>query len=421
MGETVIAAPPIQVWCLLRDQFEQVTPVQAHLGPRADFVFDTAWDPVSMLHAAPDVVVGVNEHHYEVTECLLAARQATIPTLTVQDGILEWRCQYENPLFGAGGGSPQHQPVMSDKIACIGRQSARQLERWGNAGQCEVIGMPRLDHLLECPMPDRPKAGRRRLLVMTAKKAGFTPSQLAITLQSLAEVRRRLEKRPDVELWWRVSETCARRLGVPNRLYRPAGTGAEPISRSPSLLPLTAVLSEVDAVITTPSTAILESMLMGRPVAVLDYHNVPRFVPTAWTIAAEAHIAPVVEELLAPSARKIAFQEDCLHDVLACDGPAAPRLGRLLELMAAAGRSCRAAGTRLSLPPRLLPEEGGSSIRPPDLSALYPEASVFREEDLLQLQVRLARAEGEIVRLRQRLRRQSLAGRVFAAVRRGWR
>jgi hypothetical protein len=41
------------------------------------------------------------------------------------------------------------------------------------------------------------------------------------------------------------------------------------------------VLASVDAVISTPSTAMLEGMLQGLPVAVLDFHNRPHYVPAA--------------------------------------------------------------------------------------------------------------------------------------------
>src|SRR5690349_17682465 len=95
---------PLTVWCLLQDQLGHVKPAEERLDGAARFVYDAAWDPAAMLAAEPDVVVCVNEHYSEVTDCLLAAQRAGIPTLTVQDGILEWRCQYENPLFGHGGG-----------------------------------------------------------------------------------------------------------------------------------------------------------------------------------------------------------------------------------------------------------------------------------------------------------------------------
>jgi hypothetical protein len=395
---------PITVWCLMGDQFGHVKPVEEYLGPAATFLYDGEWDAGAMLRAAPDVALCVNEFHVGVTHCLLAAQQAGIPTLTVQDGILEWRCQYENPLFGSGGGSPQHQPVFADKIACIGRQSARQIERWGNPHRCEVVGMPRLDYLLARPQEGRVRGRTKRLLVMTAKKAGFTPDQVEITVRALQDIQAYFRPLGDVELWWRVSHQCESRLEISNRMHQPES--AE----------LAAVLREVDAVITTPSTAMLEAMLLHRPVAVLDYHNVPRFVPSAWSISAPGHIPAVVEELLDPPARKLAYQEDCLHDALECASPAAPRLAELLRIMACAGRLAREAGTRFSLPARLVPIDGASTWAAPSPGDLYPEADVFRERDPTHLQVRLARAESENARLRKRLRNQSLSVTMAAAV-----
>ena len=125
----------IKAWCLMRDQYAHVKPVEETFGAAAEFIYDSEWDADKLTAAEPDIVVCVNDHSYEVAQCLLAARGAGIPSLVVQDGILEWRCQYENPRFGAGGAAPQHQPVMADKIACIGAQSARQIAAWGNAAE----------------------------------------------------------------------------------------------------------------------------------------------------------------------------------------------------------------------------------------------------------------------------------------------
>lgn len=397
---------PLRVWCLMRDQFAHVRPVEAFMEARARFTYDDSWEPARLLEARPDVVLCVNDWPSGVARCLDAARDAGIPSLVLQDGILEWRCQYENPLFGAGGGAPQHQPVLADRIACIGRQSARQIAAWGNAGRVEATGMPRLDHLLARQRRAR-RAPGECILVMTAKKAGFTEAQSAVTLRSLRDVREHLAALPGVEVIWRVSGEMAEALGVAN------------LMRETSSVELAEVVERSDAVITTPSTAILETMLLDRPVAALDYHNVPRYVPTAWTISARDHIAPVVAELLAPDARKMAFQSDCLHDSLECDGPAAPRVAALIERMAAGDRggampAAGAAGASGA--------DGGSDVAgangaradgSPLLAELYPGQEVFAERDVQRLQVRLARAEKDRDRLERQLRRRSVMHRLY--------
>ena len=378
----------LDIWCLLKDQFAHVKPVEESLGADAAFHYDDRWDPVALLDAKPDLVLCVNDYPYDIVRCLDAARQAGIPSLTLQDGILEWRCQFENPLFAAGGGAPQHQPVMADKIACLGHQSARQIAAWGNAAKVEVTGMPRLDHLLRRPATAVSSPGHR-ILVMTAKNPGFTPAQRELTLRSLNDVKTYLESKPDVTVLWRVSGSVAAALQVENQM------------NEISSLELAAVIERADAVITTPSTAMLEAMLLGRPVAALDYHNVPRFVPTAWTISAASHIEPVVMELLHPLATKKAFQCDCLADCLECDGPAAARVAVLIRRMIESPQP---------FPANLL--NNGHALRQ------GTSAPVVVLTDAQALQLRLARAENENVRLKETLAAQRLPARLARGVRR---
>jgi hypothetical protein len=165
-------------------------------------------------------------------------------------------------------------------------------------------------------------------------------------------------------------------------------------------LELVKILEQVDAVISTPSTAILEAMLLGRPVAALDYHNVPRYLPTAWTISARDQIGAVVSELLAPAGAKMAFQRDCLADTLECEGTAAERIRELMSRMTEQGREARRTGATLKLPADLLGSGKTFHVfgRPP-LAALYPEPTAFAESSVEALQVRLARAENERSRL----------------------
>lgn len=382
-------SPRLHVWCLVEGQKDHVTPVEEHLGDRAVFTYDDEWDPDRLVSASPDIIVCVNDWPYGIVRCIDAARRSAIPSVVLQDGILEWRCQYENPLFGAAGGAPQHQPVMADHIACIGAHSGRQIEAWGNPGKAVVTGMPRLDHLLERRMGPAERPGRR-LLVMTAKTPGFTREQVDTTLRSLQDLKRYLDTRPDLQVIWRVSRSLVDALGVQNTFATTASTE------------LASLLGQVDAVITTPSTAMLEAMVLDRPVAALDYHNVPHFVPAAWTISAREHIAPTVRELILPPPSKMLFQRHCLVDELEMCGPAAPRVAALLLRLAA-----RADAGAMRMQGGLGPATPGL----PELSALYPDAAVFSEHSPESLMVRLARAEKEIELSRRRAKVTTLTQR----------
>lgn len=378
---------PYRVWCLARDQKAHIAPVEAAFGADATFMYDATWDASAMLEARPDIVLCVNDYPHRIAKCLDAARAALIPSLVLQDGILEWRCQYENPLFGFGGGAPQHQPVLADKIACLGAASARHIASWGNIDKVEITGMPRLDYLVKRDRTPLSRPGKR-LLVMTAKNPGFTPEQTEVAVRSLRDLKESLERRSGVEVVWRVSKSVAETLGVENQL------------RQVSSAELSAQLAQVDAAISTPSTAILEAMLAGRPVAALDYHACPRFQPTAWTINTPQHVDGVVGELLNPPAAKMHFQEVCLRDGLECDGSAAERVKLLMVKMISAARGHR--NGSLYFERNLVGREHFLSPAPAvSVASLYPAAEVFQNLDVEALKVRLARAENENERLKR--------------------
>jgi hypothetical protein len=173
---------------------------------------------------------------------------------------------------------------------------------------------------------------------------------------------------------------------------------------------LVETLGQVDAVITTPSTTILESMLLDRPVAALDYFNVPRFVPTAWTISAPEHIPVVLGELLDPSYAKMAFQSDCLKDCLACGSPAAPRLATLIAKMVEISRNTKLSGELIQYPPDMLgtgivSQHGQKTL---NIDQLYPGNPDFGERNIETLRVRLARLRKENEMLREELQTRGL-------------
>jgi hypothetical protein len=384
---------------LAPDQWEHIRPVEKALGEQAEFIYDSECNPARMIAAQPDIALCVNEFRLAVANCLRAARLKSIPTLLLQDGILEWRCQYENPLFGMGGGPPQHQPVLADKIACIGAQSARVLRSWGNDGKVEVTGMPRLDHLLCRPKAQCRKPGRR-ILIATAKNPGFTPQQREISIRSIRDVAKQLEARSDVEIGWRVSPDVARQLGIENKLSEFSSVDAA------------TAIERADAVVTTPSTLMLEAMLLGRPVAALDYHNVPHFVPTVWNISAHEHILPVIDDMLSCPGNKMQYQEHILRDCLACERPAAINVAELIRQMT--GREAHvglsATASEVHTDPRDRPTR---TAEWKGIAALYPEQPLFRIQDLAELQAHAARLQKENEHLHKELAARSLVNGLF--------
>jgi hypothetical protein len=323
------------------------------------------------------------------------------------DGILEWRFIWTSHDPGEAS-TPQYQPALSHKVACLGRSQARLLESWGNFGKCEVVGLPRLDTLLESQPRRRQPGAPTRLLITTARTPGFARDQVRTVERSLQDLKTWLDRarsmgRFDIEPVWRLTFELEGRLGVRNELSD--DTGQE----------LARMLADVDAMVTTPSTCLVEGMLQGIPVALLDYHNCPQYVPAAWSITAREHLDQVLPELVAPPTTHMLHQKMILHDTLECRTPALPRLIRLVEDMVHTARECRQAGRPLVFPGRILPDgQGGHHLWGEGLDAatLQTDQAVFdaRDRTVLQKQIGHLRAQHrrdtrEIEVLRHRLAR----------------
>lgn len=358
-------------------------------------------EPTSLAYEPPastDLLVAWDCYREPYVTVLRRAMEAQIPTLLLADGILEYRNTWENPNVPPGS---LFQPVLGHKVACLGRSQARVLESWGNhRSVCEVVGLPRLDRYAglrrRVRSPDEPF----RILVMTALTPFFRDDHRQKVLRSLRDLKtyfQPLSERPAAEVQpvWRLTKGVENEIGVDSTVGDL--TGRE----------LADVLQRVDAVITTPSTGMLESMLLDLPVAVLDYCNSPSYVPAAWRIAAPEHIDAVVKELVAPPAPKLLYQRATLHDALECATPAAPRMALLATAMAQAAVQARSRGGPFKLPPRIIPFDVDEGPEPDGLRAaeLYPDAPQFRLDHRQALQVEVGHLRRYAAELEQKVQR----------------
>ncbi len=369
--------------------------------PAEWFVPDDPWQVLAQ-ELRPDLALLSDEFNSEASVVATALKRQGVPVLHVVDGVIEWRNNWENPRsLTPDRGMPLFQPVLSHKIACIGRSQARILESWGNLGRCEVVGVPRFDRLRGRQPRQRPASAPFEILVMTAKCAGFTPDQVAAVEQSLRDLKGWFDAHPRIgetplQPRWRITSGLEEQIGVENHLNDT--TGQE----------LAAVLEQIDAVVTTPSTAMLEAMLQGVPVVLLDYTSSPHYVPAAWSVTAPQHLDRVMPELLSPPASKLLHQETILHDTLECRTPSHPRLVRLASEMIRIGRQCRARREPLDFPRRILHDEQQGHHLPEErfaLCELYPEHEVFAQFDRVELQAEIGHLRLELEHLHAKVER----------------
>ena len=338
-------------------------------------------------------LVVTHEHfHWEtITTLRRIFEQSKIPILILCDGILEFRNTWQNQTIADGS---VYQTIFGHKIACIGRAPARMIESFGNAGLCEIVGQPRFDEMYESEHLPVQDSGPFRLLVTTARTPAFNEQQHRQVVQGLTELKNRFARNNcvasrSVEVIWRLSDALLNELSlpVPNRSHK--------------LPSLEDTIELSDAVITTPSTVFLESLIQRRPTALLDFTNSPAFVPAAWRITATAHINPVLEELASPTAAKMLFQRTVLHDQVELGQDSRQRLYALLREMIDAGQQAQQSGEPMCLPARILsdPQRGIARIDDTfEMSSLFPNSPMFRNNDVARLQQELVHA---IARLEQ--------------------
>ncbi len=382
------------------------------------------WEPNEALHKLQpgDLAIFYSEHFDRFRNCCIELKKRQVATLYMIDGILEWRNAWENrPEEPACPWTMR--TVLSHKVACIGPSQMRQLNRWGNADKTELVGIPRLDEIgSQWRLPTANTAtsapARKRIMVATAKTPGFTEEQISRTKESLLDIKNLLTESKtnfqEVEVLWRIDPKIAGELGIKNQLSDFSG---------PELIQQ---ISEVDAVITTPSTLMLEAALARRPVCLLNYHNAPTLVPAAWEVRHRDHMPVVLEEILTGNSVKMRYQDEFLADELQCSERASPRMARLIEEMLSIAAKCIEKKVPLNFPASLLssPPEQSQNLNLPTLFPLWISegfdsgeqmkaeiAQARREIEHLQRELSQAKSElGDAHRIFEQIQRHPIAG-----------
>lgn len=357
-----------------------------------------------------DIAVFYSEHFHRFRTAIEQLKAKQVATLYMLDGILEWRNAWADEPYHTA--SPfTMRPVLCHKVACIGDNQQRMIDGWGNAAKTEVVGVMRFDRFGAAPVTTdgqqeasgqksmrRPNEAPFQLLVNTAKTPGFNEQQMQTVRESLQDLKEVVEEFGDsIEVTWRLTAGLDREINVSNQLAD--ATGEE----------LYNTLQKVDAVITTPSTSILESWLANKPTALLDYHDCPSYVQAAWRIASRAQIKRAIEELQSPPETRLHFQRQMLAESLYRETPAVPRMAKLIQSMQAEAQKCLREGRPLEFPSAILTPPHSHRISPQgstniafDHARIYPDFDAFGIDEKTELQVALAQSvrQNDLLELR---------------------
>jgi len=362
------------ILCLIRGREKFIKPLFD--ADKFKIVVDEDWEESIIDKCKPDLLLSVGESHHSVFSCFKKARSLGIPTLNLQDGIHEWRDIWEHDAYARGGKYFNRQFIIADKISCIGQLQADWFTAMGMVGQPEVIGMPWMEDCLRNRNTWKRKTGVKKILIMTANTPAFGPDQYEKVLRSIRDLKEFFEADTRVYPIWRLRGNLMKDLNLIN-----ADNKFEKES-------LQTIMPDIDCVICTPSTALLESMIVGIPTALIDYTNSPLFINSAWRITCKDQISQVINELLEPPENKLNFQENALNTMVYLKPQSDKRLVQLVRAMISYGLAAREKNEPLILP-RNIVSQGTTEVSPArfDVKSLFPYHSVFHKDDLISLQV----------------------------------
>ena len=303
--------------------------VQGDVSFVTEFGFD--WIP------PPECSLVITHDTYRPESCagIDNCIKKNVPVLILSDGILEYRNSWIQKHIVDSG---IFNPILGHKLACIGASQVRFLESIrGNFGKCENVGLPRLDDF----KIENSKSNTPTILVCSSKTPWFSECDKKQVLQSfidLKEIAFNYGQNHKVKFNWRISDQIASVIGVETSIRKS----------------LKEDLQSSTAVITMPSTVMLEAMYAHKPVAILDYTLSPHYVPAGWTMSSRHQILPIINELLDPSTAKVSFQQTVLADALQTKESASARMARLVNKMVEIGDRSRSLGKPLRFPHRVL-------------------------------------------------------------------
>jgi len=256
---------------------------------------------------------------------LRMARKVDARTVLVMDGLVEWRNTFANPRVGEGFLRPA--PV--DVVCCSGLADARTLTALGNTAR--PTGLPRIDARFTQSFPLNEHAP---VLVATANTPAFNDDERERLVLALTDLKQAAHW-SRTRLVWRLTDGLADEIDVENH------TG-----------PLEEALAGCSAVITTPSTLMVEAMRAGRPCAILHAHETPIWSPAAWVwqpiersaqTGSESKITESIAPLVEGLSRWVDSPERLLRQITRPTREQLERQDECLKLLDASAGEARAA------------------------------------------------------------------------------
>ena len=233
---------------------------------------------------------------------ILQARAQGITTLLLVDGPLEWSNSYlnpslrkTNPLFRGYLMEPLiHDAILAVSAAQAGYLAFRNPDR-------DITFMTYKNKRLSSVKPAAPSASRWQFLITTAKTPYFDDTEKDNLIHLLRQLTTALEQ-GGYSYVFRIFDNALQ----------------EALSPKENLLEgsFVEVLQQVECVIGTPSSVLLQSMASDKPVGTLIYRDSPLFYQSGWLVGDLCSLDATLASMISREDTRMDFQTYCLEQNL---------------------------------------------------------------------------------------------------------
>jgi hypothetical protein len=230
---------------------------------------------------------------------ILQARTRGIPTLLLVDGPLEWSNSYLNPSLrktNAYFRGYMMEPLIHDAILAVSAAQAGYLAfRNPDRG---ITFMTYNNKRLSSVKSTASSAGRWQFLITTAKTPYFDDTEKNNLVHLLTQLTAALEQ-GGYSYVFRIFDNALQ----------------EALSPKENLLEgsFEEVLQQVECVIGTPSSVLLQSMASDKPVGTLIYRDSPLFYQSGWLVGGLCSLDATLASMLCREDTRMDFQTYCLE------------------------------------------------------------------------------------------------------------
>ncbi|MFA0560647.1 hypothetical protein AB4542_11285 [Vibrio breoganii] len=216
------------------------------------------------------------------------AKESLVPTLLLSDGMIEWENMFSNPSLKSRDLKLFH-PIQHDYFFCVGYKETFYFNQLGiNTIQFLPKRTLNMKQLIKIP-------GNKTFLITTANTAYYNDKEMTRLIDLMSNLMKQL-KLCGIDYIFRVFDSnIVEKLSIPHDKNYISGSFPD-------------VLSQVDCVITTPSSISIEAMSHGRPVAHLLYRDSPVFLQSGWNISNSVDLESCLKSMLSRDKERLDFQ-----------------------------------------------------------------------------------------------------------------